>query len=146
MQQVCIKQRYKKRYLKIKSLKSNTIFIEFSGMKKKIIILNVLLSMAVLFSTLFQSIHSYEHHSEKLLAKHCPHLSSKNKTEVTHSHSIIEKCFTCHFNFSSFTTPDFYVFSFHKNSSVAYFPSFYSFHHSSFFKGSFFSLRGPPTV
>ena len=115
-------------------------------MKKKIIILNVLLSMAVLFSTLFQSIHSYEHHSEKLLAKHCLHLSSKNKTEVTHRHSVIEKCFTCHFSFSSFITPDFYAFPFYTNSSIAYFPSFYSFQDSSFFKGSFFSLRAPPIV
>jgi hypothetical protein len=126
--------------------KSKTIFIAFSGMKKKIIILNVLLSMAVLFSTLFQSIHSYEHHSEKLLAKHCPHLSSKNKTELTHRHSVIEKCFTCHFSFSSFTSPDFFTFLFTKNSSVAFFPSFYSFQHSSFFKGSLFSLRAPPVV
>lgn len=115
-------------------------------MKKKIIILNVFLSMAVLFSTLFQSIHSYEHHSEKLLAKHCLHQYSNNKSEVTHEHSVVEKCFTCHFSFSSFTTTHFHVFLFHKNSSVAYFPSFYSFQHSSFFKGCLFSLRAPPLV
>jgi hypothetical protein len=102
--------------------------------------------MAVLFSTLFQSIHSYEHHSEKLLAKHCLHLSSKNKTEVTHSHSIIEKCFTCHFSFSSFISPDFYDLQFHKNSPSGFSPSFYSYQHSSFFKGSFFALRAPPAV
>lgn len=146
MQQVCIKQRYKKRYLQIKWFKRNTIFSAFLGMKKKIIIINVLLSLAVLFSILFHSIHSYEHHSEKLLEKHCLHLSSKNKTEVTHSHSVIEKCFSCDFSFSSFTTPDFYVFQFPKNSYVGYIPSYYSLQNSSFFKGSFFSLRAPPAV
>ncbi len=102
--------------------------------------------MAVLFSTLFQSIHSYEHHSEKLVAKQCLHQHSKNKTEVTHKHSVIEKCFTCHFSFSSFTTPEFYTFEFQKNRSIVYFSSIYSFEHSSFFKGSLFSLRAPPTV
>ena len=113
-------------------------------MKKKIIIINVLLSMAVLFSILFQSVHSYEHHSEQLTEKHCHHDHSKNKTELTHGHSIAEKCFTCDFSFSSFTTSDFYVFQFHKNSIVKAFSCFFFQPHSSFFNGSLFSLRAPP--
>ena len=115
-------------------------------MKKKFIIINVLLSMAVLFSTLFQSIHSYEHHSEKLLAKQCQHQHSKNKTEVTHGHSVIEKCFICHFSFSSFTKSEFFAFQFHINSAVKAGVSFLSQQFSSYFKGSFFSLRAPPVV
>lgn len=113
-------------------------------MKKKFIIINVLLSMAVLFSILFQSVHSYEHHFEKLTEKHCHHDHSKNKAELTHGHSIAEKCFTCDFSFSSFTKTDFYVFQFHKNKTVATFYSFLSPKHSSFFAGSLFSLRAPP--
>ncbi|OOV19045.1 hypothetical protein [Flavobacterium sp. LM4] len=111
-------------------------------MKKKFIIINVFLSMAVLFSILFQSIHSHEHHTEKLAEKHCHY--SKSKAEVAHSHSISEKCFTCDFNFILFTITNFYVLHFHKNSAVNTLTSFFFYQHSSFFKGSLFSLRGPP--
>ena len=117
---------------------------QLSGMKKKNIIINVLLSLAVLFPILFQSLHSYDHHSKQLTEKYCHHDVSKNKTEVTHGHSISEKCFTCDFNFSSFTSTDFYVFSFHKNCAVKAFSSIFFQQHSSFFKGSLFSLRAPP--
>ncbi|OOG64709.1 hypothetical protein [Flavobacterium sp. A45] len=113
-------------------------------MKKKFIIINVLLSLAVLFSILLQSVHAYGHHSEQFIDKHCSHDHSKNKTEVTHGHHISEKCFTCDFSFSSFTSTDFCVFQFHKNSTFTTFPSFFSHQHSSFFKGSLFSLRAPP--
>ncbi|TEB43167.1 hypothetical protein D0809_17205 [Flavobacterium circumlabens] len=112
-------------------------------MKKKYIIINVLLSLTILFSILFQALHSYEHHSE-LVERHCNHHYSKDKTEVSHSHSISEKCMVCDFNFSSFTTANFYVISFHKNSLILNTPLFYFQKHSSFFKGCLFSLRAPP--
>ena len=115
-------------------------------MKNKFIIINVLLSVAVLFSILFHSIHSYEHHSEKLLEKKCIHLSSKNKTEVTHKHNVIEKCFSCDFSLSSFTNIEFFFIQFHKNSYLSYSSPFYILQNSSFFKGSLFSLRAPPAV
>ncbi len=113
-------------------------------MKKKYIIINVLLSMTVLFSILFQAIHSYEHHSEALAEKHCEHHYSKNKTEVTHAHKVLENCEVCSFQFSSFTTTEFYEFQFHKNGVVKALSSFLSPQHSSFFKGSLFALRAPP--
>jgi hypothetical protein len=113
-------------------------------MKKKIIIINVLMSMAVLFAILFQSIHSYEHYSEQLSAKYSQHHLSKNKTETNNNHSVSEKCATCDFYFSSFTANNYYLFYFHKNNVVKDFTSFFSQHHSSFFKGCLFSLRAPP--
>lgn len=113
-------------------------------MKKKFVIINVLLSMAVLFSILFQSVHSYEHISEQIGTKHSVEPISKNKTEINRNHSINEKCETCDFHFSSFTTNDFYLFSFDKNNLVKAFTSFFSEQHSSFFKGCIFSLRAPP--
>ncbi|MDR7211447.1 hypothetical protein [Flavobacterium piscis] len=111
--------------------------------KKKFIIINVLLSMSVLFSILFQFIHSYEHHSEQLAAKRYHHYS-KNKTEISNNHSISEECFTCDFSFSSFTTSDFDVFQFHKNNALIHFSLFHFQEYSSFFKGSHFLLRAPP--
>ncbi|MFA9191936.1 hypothetical protein AAGV28_11215 [Flavobacterium sp. FZUC8N2.13] len=112
-------------------------------MKKKYIIINVLLSIAVLFSILFQSVHAYNHHSEQMGAKHS-HQHSKNKADISNNHSISEKCFTCDFSFSSFTTTDFYVFPFNKNNVVGTSISNFTPQPSSFFKGSLFSLRGPP--
>ncbi|AOZ98961.1 hypothetical protein [Flavobacterium commune] len=112
-------------------------------MKKKFIIINVLLSMAVLFSILFQSVHAYGHHSEQIVAKYS-HQHSKNKTDINNNHSVSEKCFSCDFSFSSFTTTDFYVFPFYKNNLVKASISLFHQQSPSFFKGSLFSLRGPP--
>jgi hypothetical protein len=102
--------------------------------------------MTVLFAILFQSIHSYEHHSEQITAKFSHQHLSKNKAEISKNHSISEKCATCDFHFSSFTTNDFYLFSFFKNNVVKALNSFFSIQHSSFFAGSLFSLRAPPLV
>lgn len=113
-------------------------------MKKKIFIINVLLSMAVLFSILFQSIHAYDHHSEQIFTKITQQRPSKNKAEISNNHSISEKCFSCDFNFSSFTTTDFHLFPFYKNSAVKALTSFFFLQSSSFFKGCLFLLRAPP--
>ena len=112
-------------------------------MKKRHIIINVFLSLAVLFSILFQSVHSYEHHSE-LAENHCDHHYTKDKTEVSHGHHIIEKCMVCDFNFSSYTNQYLCEISFHKIISTFNPPLFNFQKQSSFFKGSLFSLRGPP--
>lgn len=99
--------------------------------------------MTILFSILFQALHSYEHHSE-LAENHCDHIYNKDKTEVSHSHHIAEHCVVCNFNFSSFTTTAFYVIQFHKNNLESHFSLFYLEKQFSFFKGSLFRLRAPP--
>lgn len=115
-------------------------------MKKKWIIISIILSVAVLFSILFQSIHSYEHHSHQIQEKEHHHHLSKDKAELSDDHSTFEKCFTCDFSFSLFTAFTVYLFQFYKNSSENYSP-FYCFQqHSSFFKGSLFALRAPPIL
>lgn len=125
---------------------SNTVSNSFAvlKMKKKYIIINVFLSLAVLFSILFQSVHSYEHYLEQRQEQHCDHQYSKNKTEIGHSHHSIEKCEICFFNFSSFTTTDFYAVQLHKDNFITIFSKFYLEKQSSFFKGSLFRLRAPP--
>jgi hypothetical protein len=115
-------------------------------MKKKFILINVLLSVAVLFSILFQSVHSYEHHSEQLEIKKCNHQHLKNKTQINHSHQSIDNCFTCGFSLGFFTTTVPAVFEFHQNASVANVVISYFQSHFSFFKGSLFALRAPPLV
>ncbi|CAN1490013.1 hypothetical protein MCETHM1_00167 [Flavobacteriaceae bacterium] len=115
-------------------------------MKQKTVFINVLLTVAILFSILFQAVHSYEHHSEQLAIKKCVHQHSKNKTQIQHSHQSIDNCFTCGFSFSFSTTIVPTVFDFFQKSNLAtvLFSDFQS--HFSFFKGSFFSLRAPPIV
>lgn len=100
--------------------------------------------MAVLFTILFQSIHSYEHYSEQIVTKNSVKHFSKNKTEINSNQSINEECPICDFQFSSFTANGFYLFSFDKNNVVKAFTFSFSEQHSSFFKGCFFSLRAPP--
>lgn len=100
--------------------------------------------MAVLFPILFQTLHSYEHHSEDIVAKNYNFSKLENNFELSTDHSISEKCIICNFNLSSFTTTDFYVFQFHENGAVAHYPKFYFKNQFFFFKGSLFSLRAPP--
>lgn len=114
-------------------------------MKKKIII-SVLLSVTVLFSILGQAIHSYDHHSKLLSEKKCQHDLSKNKNEITHSHTLFEKCMICDFNFNLYTTPDFYSITFDRNNAIAQSILLCSQKQSSFFRGCLFSLRAPPTT
>ncbi|PXY42113.1 hypothetical protein DMB65_02430 [Flavobacterium cheongpyeongense] len=114
-------------------------------MKKKWILISIILSMAVLFSILFQSIHSYEHHSLQIQKKEHHHLSNE-KALIIDDHSAFEKCFTCDFSFSLFTVLTVYLLPFYKNSSKNYSPFYYFQQHSLFFKGSLFALRAPPIL
>jgi septin family protein len=113
-------------------------------MKKNTVFINVILTVAILFSIVFQSLHSYEHHSEQLTIKKCVHKHSNNKTQIQHSHQSIENCFTCGFTFSFSTTTVPAFFEFSQNSKVVSVLFSYFQPHFSFYKGSSFSLRGPP--
>jgi len=113
-------------------------------MKKKFVILNSFLAVAVLFSMLFQLAHSYEHLAKQFSEKECHHKYT-SKQEITHQHHEFEHCFVCHFSVSSFVASDIHHFEFQKIT----FPSDYSFFKSKgitqFFKGSLFALRAPPS-
>jgi hypothetical protein len=53
-------------------------------MKKKVSIFSLVLTLTVLFSMLFQSVHKYEHIAQQLSEVQC---SQKNSsTEITHQH------------------------------------------------------------
>lgn len=112
-------------------------------MKKKFVLQNYFLMVAVLFAMLFQSVHSYEHLAKQLLEKKCTHKYVSSK-EITHQHLDFEHCFVCHFSVSSFMVLGISHFEFLKTT----FPLGYSFFRSKeitqFFKGSLFALRAPP--
>ena len=114
-------------------------------MKQKIAIINFVLSLTVLFSVLFQAVHCYVHQSEINVEQIANQELSKNKSELTHSHTIDLKCAACDFQFSCFTTSDFFLFQFVKTTTISTIYAVVSTQNSSFFTGSLFSLRAPPT-
>ena len=114
-------------------------------MKKRIVIVNAGLMIAVLFSILFQSVHSYEHLAKQLSEKECFH-EYKSSKEITHQHDAFENCFVCSFAFSSFVAQDSISFEIKKKAIDLATPVSISRGLPSFFKGALFSLRAPPTV
>ena len=113
-------------------------------MKKKALIVNYLLMLAVLFSMLFQVAHSYEHLSKKLYEKECHHQYNSGQ-EITHQHHDFDHCFVCNFEINNFVASEIHQYQLQKNTI----PSGYSFFKSreitQFFKGSLFALRAPPS-
>jgi hypothetical protein len=113
-------------------------------MKKKLLIINVFLLIAVSFSILFQSVHSYEHLVKQLSEKQCHHKYNHHKTEVSHSHHDYDNCFVCKYSFSNYISTEFFSFSFRnvvKHNSY----SFAKTKNPVVFSGKQLALRGPPS-
>jgi hypothetical protein len=114
-------------------------------MKKKFSIFSFVLTFAVLFSMLFESLHKYEHIAAQLAEVECVH-DKASTAEITHQHHHFEFCGVCAHKLSTFT------FSFHTAFDLvvldhyAKTADFESKEITQFFKGSLFALRGPPTV
>lgn len=99
--------------------------------------------VAVLFSILFQSFHSYEHLVKQFSEKQCHHKYNTGKTEFTHHHADFDHCFVCEFTLSSFISPDSFTFTLQtEQKEIPYF--FNTTEASESFSGSFCFLRGPP--
>ena len=86
-------------------------------MKKKLVLLNYSLLMAVLFAIVFQSVHSFEHLAKQLTSEHCHHKYNHGITEFTHSHNDFDHCFVCEYSFSNYTPTEFYSFEFYNVTS-----------------------------
>jgi hypothetical protein len=112
-------------------------------MKNMTKIISFFFMIAVLFSMLLQSFHSYEHLVKQLSEKKCYHKYNSSK-EITHQHHNFDHCFVCNFTLSTFISSDISNFEFQK----IIIPSGYSLLNSrkitQFFKGSLFALRAPP--
>jgi hypothetical protein len=114
-------------------------------MQKKQLIISVSLALTVLFSILFQSVHSYEHIAKQLTEKKCHHDYNDKNGEITHQHHNYDSCFVCQFSFESYITPENISFQFYKYHKEI--PYFFSFSESVIsFSGSLYSLRGPPSA
>ena len=117
---------------------------KYHRMKKKIVVVNLLISFAVLFAMLFQTVHSYEHILRQASEKHCEHKTIAGQKQITHSHSVDANCHICQFAFSTFIPNSFQTLSFHKITAETSYKFFYSKVYTAFFKGSLFALRAPP--
>ncbi|KFF07164.1 hypothetical protein [Flavobacterium reichenbachii] len=114
-------------------------------MKKKQLILSFSFAVIVLFSMLFQSIHSYEHIVKQLSEKQCHHDYNDPNGEITHQHHNFDLCYVCDFVFGSFIIPD--NFSFHFQTFQGETPYFFTAEENIFtFSGSSYLLRGPPAT
>ncbi|HEX9980536.1 MAG TPA: hypothetical protein VGB50_08215 [Flavobacterium sp.] len=114
-------------------------------MKNRIAKIRLFLGSILLFAILFQSWHSAVHLAESISEKHCSHKYAEGKNEVGHSHHDFEKCFSCEFTFSQFTTSETLSFLSARPiyQATAAFASPEA--NIAFFRGSLFCLRGPPS-
>ena len=116
--------------------------VHLQPMKKKIAILSSIFIVSVLFSILFQSIHSYKHFAEQRLEKKCLHKYNSDK-EITHKHHSLEHCFVCDISIGNYITPEFQALQvYFGNTTIPYFLTFSE--NITAFSGSNYSLRGPP--
>lgn len=102
------------------------------------------MSFTVLFTMLFQTIHSYEHVYKQLTEEHCEHNDTAHKHQITHFHAIDNTCHVCHFAFSNYIPNTFSAINFNKLITETSNVFFYTQTSVAFFKGSLFALRGPP--
>jgi hypothetical protein len=114
-------------------------------MKKRFAIINSALAVAVLFSMLLQSVHSFEHLRHVFSEKECHHQYT-GQADISHQHHPFDECFVCEFTFSAFITPQTFSYS-------VYFTPEYIPYNSAIpteavfsFSGSSYSLRGPPSA
>ena len=112
-------------------------------MKKKFVIINSLLAIVVLFSMIFQSVHSYEHLAKQISEKHCRHKPTSD-SQITHQHHNFDHCFVCDFTLGGFISSNISFFQFIKNPISTRYSFIYSKEITNFFKGSLFALRAPP--
>ena len=113
-------------------------------MKKKFVIINSLFAIVVLFSILFQSVHSYEHLVKQISEKQCYHKPTSGY-QITHQHHNLDHCFVCDFTLGGFVTSNIFYFKFIKNQISTGYSFLYFKEIRTFFKGSLFALRAPPT-
>jgi hypothetical protein len=112
-------------------------------MKRKQLLLNLSLVVAVLFSIVFQSVDSIGHLQEKFSQKTCHH-TYNSSSEFTHQHHSFDHCYVCEFGFSSFVTSANYSLAFFSgNWKIPYF--FANTKTVLSFSGSLYSHRGPPS-
>lgn len=120
------------------------VYLHLYRMKKKQLLLSLSLAMTVLFSILFQSLHTYGHLATQFSQTECHHKHNvKHSAEITHQHHSFDDCKVCHFSFGSYVTPLQFAYKLYDNyKAIPYFSGERQKVIS--FSGSLYALRGPP--
>lgn len=114
-------------------------------MKRRQLILSISMALTMLFTILFQSIHSFEHIVKQLSEKQCHHDYNDPSGEITHQHHNYDLCYVCNFAFGSYTKTEFFSFQFHVFQREI--PYFFPFSENiSSVSESAYLLRGPPVA
>ncbi|HLA54517.1 MAG TPA: hypothetical protein VK623_00320 [Flavobacterium sp.] len=114
-------------------------------MKKRFVIVNFALMLAVLFSISFQSYDAAQHFEKEFSAPKCHHKYGATNQEITHQHHNFEHCPVCDFSFSSFISGETILFKSGISSflQIPYFLTANKIFLS--YPGKTCSLRGPPS-
>ena len=100
----------------------------------------------ILLAILVQSFHSINHLAEEFTRKRCDHQYASHKNTINHWHHNADSCFECAFAFTP--APANAIFSF-TTATLAIEPALPFVANSgntSYFEGSLFSYRGPPSI
>jgi transcription elongation factor Elf1 len=114
-------------------------------MQNKKILLSLSLSMVVLFSMLFQSVHTYEHFKQQFAQEKCHHSKiAARATQITHRHIALEDCKICQLSIGNYIPTTLIGYSLYSNFQIHHYFSDHWTNISSF-SGSLYSYRGPPS-
>lgn len=111
-------------------------------MKKKFAMLNFILMLAVIFAVSYQSLHTIFQHKHDFSLS-C-HVEENNKNNFDKTISEKEDCTVCEFKFTTFLKTEIFTYKLYS----PFKESEYSFSIKealTFFCGSLFSHRGPPS-
>jgi len=115
-------------------------------MKNKKLISKLLL-FTLVASFLLQTGHSYEHFFLEPIQRICKHESSNHTNkQITHAHELVEQCKVCSFSVSAFVENSFQLFATANFVGKEIYSLFNNDQNISFYKGSLFALRAPPSA
>jgi len=100
--------------------------------------------LAVLFSILYQSVHSYEHFAdhENIFSISSDDDGAAKVQMLDHDH---QKCFVCDFALGSFIAVEFTAFNSYTFTRAFAYVAFHATEIPQVFSGSLFAHRGPPS-
>jgi hypothetical protein len=106
---------------------------------------NIAIVIAFCYGILFPSVHAVEHFYENFAKQRCAHKYHEGKTELSHTHYDVEKCFECEFRISPHAS---LAWTFQLTSFREADDTYHYFHYicsKAAYSGFYKSLRAPPT-
>jgi hypothetical protein len=113
-------------------------------MKKKLLYINILLMLSVIFTVGYQSIHAFSHEHHHTVESIAKKQNSTDKSTTFKTFTEKENCPICDFKWAAFLSPERFQYTlFVPSESIPYLDAITKNEKTS--QVSFFYLRGPPT-